>query len=87
MKIKIGEYTLLSDSLNFILTREGIGKSGKSKGKIVERERFHFASINQALNHILHSRLLESDATTLKELKTELTDTKEWLKRLFEEVI
>jgi hypothetical protein len=84
MKIKLTkEYFLTSDPYNFIIAEE-ITK-GKHKGKL--KHLTYHPTIEQALTGCLRRKMMESDATTMKELLADFWNVTDQLCKTIESAI
>ena len=86
MNIKIGKYTITSDSLNFIITETDKLRERKDGSKIEGRGSKFFVKISDALNHIVDQRIKESDAVTIRDLQKDFYRNQEWVKDQFKEI-
>jgi hypothetical protein len=85
MNIRIdNDYKLTSDERNVILTKISIGQSGKSKGKEVESNVGYYGNIEHALNDYLRIKINTSQATSINELKAEIREVKQIIKKMLE---
>jgi hypothetical protein len=85
MNIRIDkDYKLTSDERNVILTKISIGQSGKSKGKEVESNVGYYGTIEHALNDYLRIKINTSQATSINELKAEIREVKQIIKKMLE---
>ena len=84
MNIKIGKYKLSSNSMNYIISEE---IQNQKTGEMYDTNHSYHMTILAAINNVLERRLRESDATTLVELKTELTAHRNELGEIFKEVV
>lgn len=84
MKVKLdGNVYLESDDQQFLL-KEYTGKTyTNKKGEEIEayRNLGYYGTIQQAIKGIVKKKLLESDATTLQELRNDVSNLKEMIER------
>ncbi|MEC1723925.1 hypothetical protein P9E34_04085 [Schinkia azotoformans] len=90
--IHIGEnYRIDKDKLNWILQEKRVTDPNHHKTKSdIPEERWidigYFGRIEQLLNHLLNSHLLQSNVNTLEDIKTLLKQTENILKIRVEQV-
>ena len=85
MEIPIGNYKLTSGTNDFKITETKIiqDKSSKNFGKTADTEPKYFPSLPSCFEYLLKRSMLESEATTLKELLKSHTDARASLVELF----
>jgi hypothetical protein len=89
MDIRIGDYRLVSGPADYIVSKMGVGEDEESKnfGKEVENNKTYHPSLSMACENLLKRRVLESDATTLRELLKSHQEARAELQALFKDTI
>jgi len=63
MKIKINEnWTIRTDSCNYILCEMGIAEKGKRAGEVVSKHEYFFPTLSRLMDFALEKQILTSDA-------------------------
>ena len=79
-----GQLYLESDSMQFILRQYWIGKDKDGAPKESSKTLGYYPSISSVLNHAFKMRIMESQATTIAELKKDFDELSEWFKEQFD---
>ena len=91
LDIKVDDYKLTSDGVQIVVQRKHLidptnspkFKEGDDTTKRQEYRNWKYCGkVEQALDLVLRQRIMESDATTLKELRDEIISFKQEISRL-----
>lgn len=85
MNIRVGKYRLSSTNKDFTITEvtKGTTPGNKNFGEEYDTDHSYHPSLPKALENLLKRKVLESDATTLKELLNAHTEARDELNALF----
>lgn len=85
MRIELeNDYVITSDSYNYVLNKKTISDGEKTKGEEILKPIAYHTTLHMVLKSYTDKVLLSSQATTLKELKNELTTIKDYIKSILE---
>jgi len=85
MNIKIGKYRLISSAKDFTIseTKVGSDETKKNFGEEFDADKTYHPNLASALENVLNRKIKESEATTLKELLSDVTAARAELREIW----